>query len=87
MWAKKIVFIVFLLFSVNAFAHTSIRISVGGGPLYYPTPVYYGPPMMAQRVVWVPAHRERRYWVQGHYVEYTTPVAYYHRHREYWGYY
>lgn len=74
MLVKRLVFIALLLFSVSAMAHTSISISVGGGPAYYPTPIYYGPPVMEQRIVWVPAHREYRYWVPGHYVEYATPM-------------
>lgn len=59
----------FLVCSVNANAHTSIRISLGGGPVYYPAPVYYAP-MPMRNVMWVPAHQERR-WVRGHYVEYV----------------
>jgi len=81
MWSKKLGFVsktMFLLglfvFSLCASAHTSISVSVGGGPVYYPAPTYYGPPAYARNVVWVPGHQEYQYWVPGHYVEYIAPA-------------
>jgi len=93
MWFKKfniLFFLVFLLFSTSAIAHTSFIFNVGR-PVYYPAPVYYAPPTIVRNVVWVSAHSEGGYWIPGHYVEYVAPRPEmvwvgerYYRRRGYW---
>ena len=74
----------FLFFTGSAFAHTSIHVSFGGGPVYYPAPRYYSPEPIVQNIVWVPTHVENGYWIPGHYVEYIAPVRYYRHHRHWY---
>lgn len=81
---KPFILLSFLVFSMNAFAHTSIHVSFGDGPVYYPAPFYYGPPPMVQNVVWVPTHVENGYLIPGHYVEYLAPAHYYRPHRHWY---